>query len=212
MRPWWKNPKVAGNAVFILLRGLAATLRIKIDMHPLIDHNHTYLFAFWHGKQFLPGITLSKLHKTPNVVLVSPSRDGDILSVYLKRYGYDVLRGSSRDNNVRSLIIMKHHVEHGVSIGFGTDGPIGPIYEIKPGVVYLSKKCNVPIIPVGSAFSNNWTFNKAWDKFEIPKPFAKAGLVLGEPFLVPKDMEIDEACIELKKRLSFCEDQAQRLL
>lgn len=212
MRPWWKKPKVAGSAAYILLRGLASTLRIKIDKHPSIDHNHTYLFAFWHGKQFLPGITLSKLHKTPSVVLVSPSRDGDILTVYLKKYGYDVLRGSSRDNNVRSLITMKNQVEHGVSLGFGTDGPIGPIYEVKPGVVYLSKKCNVSIIPVGSAFSNNWTFNKAWDKFEIPKPFAKAVLCLGEPFLVPKDMEIEDACSELKKRLMLAEQQAQQLL
>ncbi len=212
MQSWWKNPKIAGNAAFFLLRSLAATLKVKIERHPSIDENRAYLFAFWHGKQFMPGVMLAKLHKTPNVVLVSPSKDGDILTVYLKHFGYNVLRGSSRDNNIRALITMKKQVEKGVSIGFGTDGPIGPIYEVKPGIAYLSKKCSVSIIPVGSAFSRHWTFNKAWDKFEIPKPFAKASLFLGEPFLVTDDMEIKDACAELNKRIVFCEQQARVLL
>ncbi len=212
MQPWWKNPKIAGNAVFWLLRSLTTTLRTQVHRHWSINHNSTYLFAFWHGKQFLPGVSLVKMHQTPNFVLVSPSRDGDILTVYLKNFGYNVLRGSSRDNNVRALIIMKKQIENGVSIGFGTDGPIGPIHMVKPGVVYLSKKCNVPIIPVGSAFSHHWTFNKAWDKFEIPKPFSKASLVLGEPFLVTQDMEIKDACLELNKRINLSEEQAKQSL
>lgn len=212
MKKWWKNPKLAGTTAFWLLRSLAITLRTKLYKHESIDHNTTYLFAFWHGKQFLPGITLAGLHKTPNMVLVSPSRDGDILTVYLEKLGYNVLRGSSRDNNVRALLSIKKQVAKGVSIGFGVDGPIGPIYHVKPGAVYLSQKCNVAIIPVGSAYKRCWIFNKAWDKFEIPKPFTKASLVLGEPFVVPRGMDIEDACLELNARITQTEQQAQYLL
>ena len=65
------SPKTLGNLAHLVSKGLYKSLRIKNIVHPKYDPNTQYLFAFWHGKQFLPVIHLSS-HNTPNVVLVSP--------------------------------------------------------------------------------------------------------------------------------------------
>ena len=212
MKKWWKNPKLAGTTAFWLLRSLAITLRTKLYKHESIDHNTTYLFAFWHGEQFLPSQIIINQHKTPMCVMVSPSRDGAILTTYLEKIGYEIIRGSSRDGNVRVLIGMKSKLAQGYSLGFGIDGPIGPIYVVKPGMIFLAQKCNVKIVPVGSAFSKYWTFNKAWDKFKLPKPFAKAVLVYGEPFSVDPEADVNQMCVELENKIKLAEQRAYDLL
>lgn len=212
MKKWWKQPKLLGTVAYYAFKSLAVTLRIKVVKDPLIDPHQHYLFAFWHGKQLLPSFSLQNHHHTPMCAMVSPSRDGEILSKYLNKCGFDVTRGSSRANNVASLINLKNKLLAGTSIGFGVDGPIGPIYEVKPGIVYLSQKYNIPIIPMGSVFNSSWIVEKAWDKFAIPKPFSKACLLLDTPFNVPKDMELDAACKLVAQKLKECEQKAQELL
>lgn len=212
MQAWWKNPKIIGNSAYVVMRGLAASTRIKVAKHDSINFSKPYLYSFWHGDQFLPALTLSKIVHTPQCVLVSPSRDGSILAVFLQNCGYEVLRGSSRDHNVRALVALKNKVRDGFSIGFGIDGPIGPIHVVKPGIAFLSQKYNLPIIPVGCAFSRYWTFQKAWDKFQLPKPFASAAMFLAEPYTVSEAENIDAACIELKRRMFEAAEQARRII
>lgn len=212
MQAWWKNPRIVGNFLHIVMLGLVSTLRIKVQKHPSIDPNRAYLFAFWHGKQALPGMVMPRYHNTRRCIMVSPSRDGAMLSVYLKKLGYEVVHGSSRVNNVAVTLRTKQLIEEGVSIGFGIDGPIGPIHVAKPGLVFLAGKCNIQVIPIGSAFSSCWTFHKAWDKFQLPKPFAKSGLVVGEPYSIAEDADIKEECLKLEKLLHQVEQQAADLI
>ena len=212
MAKWWKQPKLIGMAAYYAFRGLRLTLRIKVIKDPNIDPKQHYLFAFWHGKQLLPSLSLQKHHNTPMCAMVSPSRDGEILSKYLHKCGFEVTRGSSRANNVASLIRLKNKLLGGTSLGFGVDGPIGPIYEVKPGIVYLSQKYNIPIIAMGSVFNSSWIVEKAWDKFAVPKPFSKACLMLDMPFTIPKDMDIADGCKMVAEKLKECEQKAQELL
>ena len=209
MQTWWKSPYIIGNLAHWLIRGLAATMRIRIYKDSNIDHRKPYLFAFWHGKQFVPGVVIADHHLTELCVMVSPSRDGSMLAVNLNKYGYSVLRGSSRDQSVRVLIALKNKLLQGASIGFAIDGPIGPIYVGKPGIAFLAKKYGVPIIPMGSATNRYWIFNKAWDKFQLPKPFSKGGVVLDEPFVVSEDMDILDATQELERRVHLANKKAQ---
>lgn len=211
MQVWWKNPVVIGNSAYVVIRSLAATMQIKIEKDEHINLSKPYLYAFWHGKQLLPAVTLSKMVHTPQCALVSPSRDGAMLAVFLQKCGYEILRGSSRDNNVRALIALKNKVADGFSIGFGIDGPIGPIHVVKPGIAFLSKKYNIPIVPIGSAFNNHWMFHKAWDKFQVPKPFSKGVMVLAQPYQVSEEQDIKDACLELERRMFIAEEHAKTL-
>ena len=212
MRKFWKNPRVLGKLAYWAMKLLTATIKITVINRELVEPKEPYLFAFWHGEQFLPSQIIINQHKTPMCVMVSPSRDGAILTTYLEKIGYEIIRGSSRDGNVRVLIGMKSKLAQGYSLGFGIDGPIGPIYVVKPGMIFLAQKCNVKIVPVGSAFSKYWTFNKAWDKFKLPKPFAKAVLVYGEPFSVDPEADVNQMCVELENKIKLAEQRAYDLL
>lgn len=195
-----QKPILIGSLAYYLSKILMSTLRIKVIASKQYSRDKQYLFAFWHGKQFLPVIMLQN-HTAKKAALVSPSRDGSILTQWLKKIGYDVERGSSRDQNVASLVKMIKRLKSGYTLGFGIDGPVGPIYKVKPGMTYMAQKCGIPIIPLASAYSKKWVLHKAWDKYEIPKPFAKAVYYIGDPIYITKEDNLDKANQDLEREL-----------
>ena len=207
----FNKQKILGLLAYYISQLLKLTLQVKVVHNNNYNSNLQYLFAFWHGKQFLPTLELVS-HKTKCAALVSPSRDGDMLSIWLEKLGYIVLRGSSRDNNIKSLRQMLFILRQGVSLGFGVDGPIGPVFKIKPGIVYMAQKLNISIIPVGSYFSAKKIFYKAWDKYEIPRLFSRAVLYLGDPICISKDYDLELANIILEEKIHQADKIAADLL
>lgn len=203
--------RILGHLAYYMTVLLGMTLRVVISKHPEYNPKTQYLFAFWHGKQLLPVFELQN-HGTKRAVLVSPSRDGDLLSVWLKNLGYEVIRGSSRKQNISALAGMIRKLKEGYSLGFGIDGPIGPIHKVKPGMTHMAQKFGIAIIPVGSAFSRRWVFEKAWDKYEIPKPFAKAVFYLGKPFYIEKEVDLAISNDMLEGLITEAENLARKLL
>lgn len=200
-----------GLLAYYVTRLLHGTLRVEIHHHPEYNPEKQYLGAFWHGKQFLPVFDMAR-HQTKRAVLVSSSKDGEILATWLGKIGYTVIRGSSRHNNVRALSQMIRALKEGYTIGYGIDGPIGPIYQVKPGMTHMAKKLGIAIIPIGSAFSRQWIITKAWDKYEIPKPFAKAILYIGKPMIIDKDSDLECCNALLEKNIHDAEAQAAMYL
>jgi len=203
--------RILGYMAYYMTLLLNMTLRVIIFKHPEYNSKTQYLFAFWHGKQLLPVLELQK-HGIHRAVLVSPSRDGDMLTVWLKNLGYEVIRGSSRKQNISALASMIRKLKAGYSLGFGIDGPIGPIYKVKPGMTHMAQKFRIPIIPIGSAFNRSWVFEKAWDKYEIPKPFSKAVFYLGKPFYIEKDVDLSVSNDMLEGLIAEAEKGAKKLL
>jgi lysophospholipid acyltransferase (LPLAT)-like uncharacterized protein len=144
--------------------------------------------------------------------LVSPSKDGDLLEGWLQKLGYVVVRGSSRTKNVAGTKKLIRTINSGVCMGWGIDGPIGPIYKVKPGMTYLAQKLKVAIVPVGCALSKKWVFEKAWDRFEIPKPFSKTVFVIGEPIFISEEMDLPACNAALEKKLEAVQRQAESAL
>jgi len=107
---------------------------------------------------------------------------------------------------------MMRKLKAGYSLGFGIDGPIGPIYKVKPGMTHMAQKFKIPIIPVGTAFSRSWVAEKAWDKYEIPKPFAKAVFYLGKPFTIEKEADLATSNDMLERLIIQAEITAKTLL
>ena len=177
--------KLIGWAAFCLARLLNLTLSVKLVTHPDIKEQEQYIYCFWHGKQFMPIMRMRCLGNQKHVALVSASRDGEMLTTWLKAMGYCVIRGSSSRQAVSGLKKLLHYAKQGYSLGIAADGPRGPIFEAKSGAVYLAAKTGVKIVPIGTMYHHAIQL-KAWDKYQLPKPFSQTVFYLGQPITVPK--------------------------
>ena len=201
--------RLLGLLAYGISRCLTATIRIVTYQEIPTLEGGPYVYCFWHNKQLLPILTLRQ-NGSKQVALVSPSRDGDILSYWLKKYGFEVIRGSSSRQGIRSLAQLIKFVQEGYSVGITPDGPRGPIHQVKPGAVYLAQKTGVQIIPVGIAYTRKWQLMKAWDAYEIPKPFSKAILYMGAPMSATGDIEAIQ--YQLQQNLQAVEEKAASYL
>jgi lysophospholipid acyltransferase (LPLAT)-like uncharacterized protein len=153
------------------------------------------IYAFWHGRQFL----LFHHHRDTGIVIpASESRDGEIQAGILKRFGFDVVRGSSKRKGDRALLGLVDGLRKGKSIALAVDGPRGPIYEVKQGVTYLAGKLNKVIVPVSTGARRFWILEKIWDKYLLPVPFTEAVIVYGESITVNG---INEEELETKRQV-----------
>lgn len=139
------------------------------------------IFAFWHGSLFL----LPYSHRNSgSVIMVSESRDGEIMVRMLKHFGFEVVRGSSKRKGHRALIGLINSIRQGKSVATAVDGPRGPLHKVKKGVVFLAGRLQVPIIPVATGVKRYWVMEKTWDKLIVPAPFTEGVVLYGEPIKV----------------------------
>jgi lysophospholipid acyltransferase (LPLAT)-like uncharacterized protein len=133
----------------------------------------------------------------------SRSFDSEYIARFIQRFGYGAAKGSSTRGALSGLIQMIRAVRSGKSAAFTVDGPRGPIYEAKPGALLLAKKTGAAILPFSISLDRCWRLH-SWDRLEIPKPFARAYVVIGERMYV-KDtddeaMRFQRALDELRQR------------
>jgi lysophospholipid acyltransferase (LPLAT)-like uncharacterized protein len=160
----------------------------------LAAEGKNFIYAFWHGRQFL----LFHNHRNSGLIIpASDSRDGEIQAGILNRFGFDVVRGSSKRKGDRALLGLVEGLREGKCIALAVDGPRGPIYEVKPGVTYLAGKLNKVIVPVATSAERFWILEKIWDQYLLPVPFTKGVVVYGEPIAV---RGIGEEELESKRR------------
>ncbi len=170
---------------WVLISLWSRSVRIRFINKAVPDRLHAegrnFIYAFWHGRQFL----LFHRHRNSGVVIpASESRDGEIQAGILRRFGFDVVRGSSKRKGDRALLGLVDGLRRGKTIAIAVDGPRGPVYEVKDGVVYLAGKLNKPIVPVSTSARRFWVFSKMWDRYFLPVPFTKGVIVYGEPISV----------------------------
>lgn len=196
--------RAAGLLLYGLIRVIGATLRFDVkgwenhtDAEPLI-------YCFWHNR--IPVATYFWRNRGI-VVMSSRSFDSEYIARFIQRFGYGAARGSSTRGGKAALIQMIRAVREGKSAAFTVDGPRGPIYEAKPGAVTLAAKSGAAILPFSISLEKCWRL-PSWDRIEIPKPFSRAAVVIGERIYV-RDGEDDQ---EAKHReMQTALDQLRRL-
>ena len=112
------------------------------------------------------------------IVMSSQSFDSEYIARFIQRFGYGTAKGSSTRGARAGLIQMIRGVRSGRSAAFTVDGPKGPLYEAKPGALLLAAKTGAEILPFSISLDRCWRL-PSWDRIEIPKPFARAVVVLG---------------------------------
>lgn len=207
-----KNQKyrIYGNLLYYTLKMVSKTLKIEVIRDQEIDPKGAYVYGFWHNKLVAATLCLEDIDK--RAVLASPSKDGELISVPLERMGYTMVRGSSGKDSVRSVMALIKLLKKDYSAGTPLDGPKGPIYEVKSGMLYLAQKSGKSLIPVGAAYEKKWVFQKAWDRFEFPKPFSRMVCVLGKPIFIPEGEELAKYQDIVKERVLEANREAQEKL
>ena len=202
----------------LVIRAYARTLRIEMDIHPeagALDYKRA-LYAFWHGRQFL----LAPSFRHRNVALMTDlSWAGRVQAGIMTRLDYPVVRGSSRRRAAQALTEMKRVLETGCSAAFAVDGPSGPTYRSKPGILYLAQKLGYPIVPVATTSRPSWRIRQTWCLYMMPAPFSRGLVVMGRPIAAAADgtleaEELDRILTELTRaadeRMGVLTDEEER--
>jgi lysophospholipid acyltransferase (LPLAT)-like uncharacterized protein len=189
--PAWRHlaPALGRAYVRLLLGTSRSTLHGDAEGQFLLQAPDPVIFAVWHC-QLLACLYLAKLFcrlKPPMVLMASPSRDGEFIAEVTRGLGFVVFTGSRRKGGFKALQQMADYVRQGYTVGLATDGSRGPVHVAQKGVLYLARETQVPIVPAAVASSRKITLN-TWDRFEVPLPFGRCGLVMGAPLWVsPRD-------------------------
>lgn len=170
-----------------LVRLLLGTLRVEI--RGAKAPSRPFIYAFRHGQQ----LSLLRYPRPDRVTLLaSLSRDGSIQNHVMRRFGFEVIRGSSSRGGAAGLLALIRAARSGSSIAMAVDGPRGPEGVVKKGVLAVAKSSRLSILPLVSAASSRWCLRKSWDKFEIPKPWSRVVIICGSPISIPERVDEGE--------------------
>jgi len=183
-----------------LVRGLMSTCRYKTvhgDVSEFLEHDKPFIGVVWH-KDLLFALDFFR-RRRKIVVMVSRSKDGELVARALERMGYRTVRGSSSAGGREALAELTDLLRQGWGSAIIADGPRGPARQSKIGPVLASRNSGVPMLLWGVHASPSITL-KNWDRTMIPKPFAKIYLSYGGPIYVPPH-STREVCEEIRAKV-----------
>lgn len=202
-----------GWLVRAVLRTLGATWRVRFvrgegRLAGIVAGGEPRVIAFWHGRLFVASHLLSSRlirRGHPVAFLTSRSRDGELGARVGAGLGGIVVRGSTSRGASEGARGLLRALRRGASAMVVPDGPTGPPHEAKPGAVWLARVSGVPLLPLSWSADRAWRLS-SWDAMEIPKPFAQVTVAVGEPVVVPRDLD-DREATELSARLARTLDE-----
>lgn len=177
--PWRSKAALLLGKGFLHM--LARTWRVRVvngeHVRDLREAGHSFIFTLWHG-QLLP---LLWHHREEGVrVLISEHRDGELVARAAQSLGYGLIRGSSTRGAERALISLVRELQEGHEVAITPDGPRGPAATFASGALVAAQRSDSFILPVAASADRAWRL-RSWDRFMIPKPFARVTVAYGAP-------------------------------
>jgi lysophospholipid acyltransferase (LPLAT)-like uncharacterized protein len=180
---------------FRLLQLWVRTLRYEIDDRAGVIGKPTdqnYIGALWHNRLLIFPFVLRRFFSNRRgAALISASRDGELLADAITRFGFDVVRGSSSRLGASAILQLTDVLASGRDVVITPDGPRGPPYELGPGIIFLAQKSGAAVLPVNMEYSSCWRL-KSWDRFVLPRPFAKIRVIIGQRHRVRSTNTVDD--------------------
>jgi lysophospholipid acyltransferase (LPLAT)-like uncharacterized protein len=113
-------------------------------------------------------------------LLASLSKDGELAAGFLKRRGFQLVRGSSSRGGKEALEDLLANIERGNPIAITFDGPRGPRLKPKAGVGVCGWHSSGSVFLLKHTFEPGGLFRRrlflrlnSWDKFIVPLPGAR---------------------------------------
>ena len=194
----------------LVIRCLRATVRLVHhgdgELRAWEAEGRHFILAFWHRHLLLMPYSYRGRRIS---VLVSQSKDGELIARTVARLGIDSTRGSSSRGGAAGLRGLLRKASAGWDVAFTPDGPRGPAREVQPGVILVAAATGLPIVPVALAASRGKLL-RSWDRFVVPLPFSTVHFVYGEPLRVERRGEAEGEAQRLKEALDTVEAEAER--
>lgn len=221
MKDWrasgWKRAQIAliAGLGYPLINALGHTLRWRVEglehYDAIVASGRQPVMAFWHGR-ILPATFYFR--RRGIVVITSENFDGEWIARIIERFGYGTARGSTTRGARKAMVHLVRTMRAGKPAGFTLDGPRGPAGVAQPGAIWLAGATGNPLLPFHLEAASAWTL-RSWDRTQIPKPFTRVALVVGEPFEVPAeatDEQLRSAREHLERTLTALEARALELV
>ena len=188
--------RLAAPILLVLVRAWWSSCRIvtvvgQEHLEAVLARWPSFLPCYWHqhqlfGARFL--LLMQRQGKLRAGFLISPSVDGELGAMMVRRLGGYVIRGSSSHTGALALKdYFQALIREKVSPIITPDGPRGPPFVFKTGAILLSQMSGRPMLPIAYAASRARLVS--WDRFVIPLPFSRIAIGIGPAVTVPKDTD-----------------------
>ena len=153
----------------------------------------------WHSRFLMLNAAWQKHLQTPHV-LISRSRDGEIVARASHILGLKTIRGSAKKasktsskGGIKAGHAINTALEAGGCIVITPDGPRGPRQVLQIGALRLARLSGAPIVTCMFAVKRRKVFG-SWDKFVLPAPFNAGRMIWSEPYYI--DAELNDTQME----------------
>jgi lysophospholipid acyltransferase (LPLAT)-like uncharacterized protein len=175
---------LVGLLVRLYLKTIRLTVHGEEKLTSHLDLGGKAIAAVWHQRLFgLLGYA-KRLSRFQPAAIISQSGDGDLLAAFLGRLDIRPIRGSSSRGGAQALRRILRDLKQNSLVGHALDGPRGPAWKIKPGLVVMAQLSGARIFPLYISMDRAWQM-KSWDRFFLPKPFSRLLIHWGDPLAVP---------------------------
>lgn len=192
-----------GWSLGILLRLMAVVIHynctIKFEGTDLRAHPN-YILCIWH-ESLIPFFSVF-LNMENQAWMNHPAWYMKPVHVALRMAGVKHLcLGSTGNSGKEALAGVISFLKQGYSTTIASDGPAGPAYDLKPGVLFMSRDSGVPVIPVRFEMSHYFRLSK-WDRKFAPIPFSTIRVQAGPPVFVTAE-NMEQSATAIKAWLNF---------
>ncbi len=204
---------IAPRLFYLVAQAIFRTCRITVigkeNEDQFLRLGKPSLFVSWHQ-----GLLYYAHHfrNRNGIVMVSRSKDGEIIDRVIKLFGFHSARGSSSRGGKEALEVMIDTINRTkCSGGVVGDAPRGPFGVAKIGIIKLAQETGLPLIPVMWWAKRKIMFN-SWDKTLLPLPFTRIVFLYEPPVYVPADAsreQMEKARADLTDQLNRMHERAR---
>jgi lysophospholipid acyltransferase (LPLAT)-like uncharacterized protein len=156
--------------IYIIISFIKITSQIKHvnsdPAHEMWDKGENSIVCFWHGRLLMMPFAN---RRGKGKVLISRHRDGEFIARVMRYFNLGSVRGSYRkEGGISSLREIITDLKNGYDVAITPDGPKGPKYDVKKGIVELARLTGKAIVPI--------SYSACKKKLFIP------GIALSSPF------------------------------
>ena len=178
----WRSSWIVILVAYLVIRVYSLMFRLQVDnereWRERVERGDPVLLVTWHQQFFSAIRNFQSFRRYRPSLMISRSRDGDLIAGVARRSGWHPARGSSSKGGSEALREMVARLTETHLAAHIVDGPKGPAGRVKAGTIRLAHASGATIVPFYTVAARAWHF-RSWDKFFIPKPFTRVILRYG---------------------------------